>query len=180
MNDEKAIELAKNGRTEGFNSIFENHAAYLFTLAFRVLKHKELAEDAVQNTFASAFTHISSFKGESRLRTWLYTILTRSALKEKIKIKDSLEYLPELEGKEDKSYENSENFADVRNVLKLLNEKDKAILIMSYWDDLSTKEIAKVLDIKTNNVKILLYRARKNFKRHWNNVNQIGELSNEL
>ena len=47
------------------------------------------------------------------------------------------------------------------------SKKDRAVLVMAYWDDLSCKEIGDVMTIKENHVKILLFRARKRFRELW-------------
>lgn len=180
MNDKTAIELAKAGREDGFKAIFENHATYLFTIAFKVLKQKEAAEDAVQSAFDTAFRHIGSFKGNSRLRTWLYTILVRTALKDKLKTNSLIEYNPDITGKIDSSFSKNEKAHDVAIILDLLSEKDRGILIMYYWDDLTVKEIAEILETNSNHVKILLFRARKKFQYYWKSNNSEGELSNEV
>ncbi|HQG29136.1 MAG TPA: sigma factor-like helix-turn-helix DNA-binding protein, partial [Candidatus Ozemobacteraceae bacterium] len=57
---------------------------------------------------------------------------------------------------------------DVRTVLDRLPSRDRAVLIMAYWDDLTCSEIADVLSTNENHVKILLYRARNRFAGIWN------------
>ena len=180
MNDKEAIELAKSGREAGFKAIFENHATYLFTLAFKILNQKEAAEDALQIAFDTAFKHIGTFKGNSRLRTWLYTILVRTALKGKSKINNSVEYNAEITGVSDSAFHKTEIANDVQQTLNFLSDKEKALLIMFYWDDLTLKEIAEVFDTNANHIKILLYRARKRFEHYWSKENCEGELEHGM
>ena len=180
MNDHEAIKLAQAGKQDGFKAIFENHSTYLYTLALRILQNKEQAEDAVQEAFSSAFKHISGFKGTSKLRTWLYTILSRAAFKNLKSSPPDLPYDPELSGKKSSGYDNSEKAHDVRKVLDRLSERDRAILIMAYWDELKVKEIADVLQTNPNHIKILLYRARKKFSEIWQKKNKKGVEENEL
>jgi len=55
----------------------------------------------------------------------------------------------------------------VKDVLDRLPERDRLVLVMSYWDDLSCQEIAEVMGVTANHVKILLFRARDRFSQAW-------------
>lgn len=169
MNDVDALELARRGRPEGFRSIWETYGRYLYTLAFRLLRDRALAEDAAQEAFTAAFRSIDGFRGESRLKTWLYRILYRSVLRiqEVHKRGAGTCDLPGDIPASRNHHSELETRLDVRTVLDRLPERDRAILIMAYWDDLSCSEIADVLSTNPNHVKILLYRARERFAGLW-------------
>ncbi len=169
MNDAEALELARKGRHEGFRSIWETYGRYLYTLAFRMLRDAALAEDAVQEAFTAAFRSIDGFRGESRLKTWLYSILYRSVLKlqERHNRGNGFCDLPEELPSGRNQHAELETKLDVRDVLDRLPSRDRAVLIMAYWDDLTCSEIADVLSTNVNHVKILLYRARGRFAGIW-------------
>ncbi|HEY9071252.1 MAG TPA: RNA polymerase sigma factor [Candidatus Ozemobacteraceae bacterium] len=169
MNDGERVALARQGRPEGFRSIWEAYGRYIFTLAFRMLKDRSLAEDAVQETFAAAFRSIREFRGESRLKTWLYRIAYHEVLRvrERFRRGAGSAELPDDLPAGGTPHDDLEARIDVRTVLDRLPERDRAVLIMAYWDDLSCTEIADVLSTTTNNVKILLYRARAKFAGLW-------------
>jgi len=78
MNDGEAISLCLKKRPEGYRALFERYSPFLLAVAFRMLKDRHLAEDALQETFSAAFAGLSRFRGEARLKTWLYTILYRA------------------------------------------------------------------------------------------------------
>lgn len=170
MNDAEALNLARKGRPEGFRSIWETYGRYLYTLAFRLLRDATLAEDAVQEAFTAAFRSIDAFRGESRLKTWLYSILYRSVLRlqERRNRGNSCCDLPDELPSGRNPHAELETRLDVRTVLDRLPSRDRAVLIMAYWDDLTCSEIADVLSTNENHVKILLYRARKRFAGIWN------------
>ncbi|MFZ2956236.1 MAG: sigma-70 family RNA polymerase sigma factor [Candidatus Ozemobacteraceae bacterium] len=167
MTDEKAVELAQAGRPEGFSAIYERYSGPLFTVALRVLRRRETAEDALQEAFIAAFGSIRSFRGESRLKTWLYSILFRAALKQRKRENTHPLLLEDPPDSPAKPGPCIEDRLMVQAVLDTLDERDRAVLLMSYWDDLSCAEIADVLEIKPNHVKILLYRARERFGQRW-------------
>ncbi len=166
MNDAEAIKLAIQGREEGFRAIFSNHSDFLFTHALRFLRCQHRAEDAVQETFSAAFRSISSFKGQAKLRTWLYKILFNSLIKIGKSERDLLIDTEPPAAKavsEDKTI----NRLMVKDVLQQLDEKDQNILLLAYWDELPVKEIAEILELSITNTKVSLFRARKRFSRIW-------------
>ncbi|HNW36554.1 MAG TPA: RNA polymerase sigma factor [Candidatus Ozemobacteraceae bacterium] len=169
MNDVEALTLARQGRQEGFKAIWETYGRYLYTLAFRLLRDRALAEDASQEAFSAAFRSIDGFRGDCRLKTWLYRILYRAVLR----IQDRHQHgngvceVPESFATSGNRHEELESRLDVRDILDRLPERDRAILIMAYWDDLTCAEIAEVLSTNANHVKILLFRARERFARLW-------------
>lgn len=176
MNDAEALELARKGRPEGFRSIWETYGRYLYTLAFRLLRDGPLAEDAVQEAFTAAFRSIGGFRGESRLKTWLYSILYRSVLRlqEQRNHGNNSCDLPDEIPYGRNHHAELETRLDVRSVLDRLPSRDRAVLIMAYWDDLTCSEIADVLSTNENHVKILLYRARNRFAGFWTTDKQPG------
>jgi len=167
MNDGEAISLCLKKRPEGYRALFERYSPFLLAVAFRMLKDRHLAEDALQETFSAAFAGLSRFRGEARLKTWLYTILYRAVLKlrEKRKMEIPTDELPQAGNP---GHANSvETRLAVKDVLDRLPERDRLVLVMSYWDDLSCQEIAEVMGVTANHVKILLFRARDRFSQAW-------------
>jgi len=169
MNDIEAVALARQGRPEGFKAIWESYGRYLYTLAFRILRDRALAEDASQEAFSAAFRSIDGFRGECRLKTWLYRILYRAVLRvqERYQRGNGVCEVSDDIATSGNKHADLETRLDVRGILDRLPERDRAILIMAYWDDLSCAEIAGVLSTNSNHVKILLFRARERFASLW-------------
>ncbi|MGM0599956.1 MAG: RNA polymerase sigma factor [Candidatus Rifleibacteriota bacterium] len=178
MDDQKAIKLAKEKREEGFRALFTNHSKFLFTHALRFLRNRENAEDVVQETFKDAFRYIQSFKGNSSLRTWLYTILYRKALK-RIN-KDKQKTLEPVNDSKQQQYKDAEQKLDTREILNQLPENDRALLMLAYWDELKLEEIGEILGLTLTNTKVRLFRARKRFAELWIKTHQKGEIANEM
>jgi len=70
--------LRRDSRAQ--HELFATHAARLYRTAYAVLRNKEDAEDAVQNSLCNAFINLRSFKGRSSFSTWLTRIVINSAL----------------------------------------------------------------------------------------------------
>lgn len=178
MNDAEAIKLALQGREEGFRSIFASHGDFLFTHALRFLKSRELAEDAVQETLTAAFRSLATFRGDARLRTWLYRILRNNCLRLIGKNPPAKPMLVEPAGKG--SENEVEQRLDVAEILERMPERDRSVLMLTYWDELPLKETADILAISENNAKIVLFRARKRFAELWQSLGRKEGKANEV
>ena len=178
MNDAEAIKLALLGREDGFRGIFANHGDFLFTHALRYLKSRELAEDAVQETLTAAFRSLATFRGDARLRTWLYRILRNNCLRLLSKNPAARQLIVEPSGKG--SENEVEQRLDVAEILNRMPERDRSILLLTYWDELPLKEAAGILEISENNAKIVLFRARKRFAELWQSHGRKEGNTNEV
>ena len=78
--DWKLVQQAVAGDSRAREELFTIHTARLYRTAFSVLRNREDAQDAVQNSLCSAFLNLGSFKGQSLFSTWLTRIVINSAL----------------------------------------------------------------------------------------------------
>jgi RNA polymerase sigma-70 factor (ECF subfamily) len=80
MSDELLASRAKSGDTNAFVELSKRHANKIFQATYRVTRNRQDAEDALQDAFLSAFTHMKGFEGRSSFSTWLTRIAINSAL----------------------------------------------------------------------------------------------------
>jgi RNA polymerase sigma factor (sigma-70 family) len=172
LNEQHLIEKVIAGDTASFRFLYRLHALSAMQLAISICKQKQHAEEVVQNSFINAFKFITSFRFESSFKTWLLRIVFNEAIRiqkaekkyqwEDIKVGDdgeetiSIPITNPLLVKETKE--------QVAKTIAQLNEKESIVLSLFYLEELSIKEISKVLTYTESNVKVLLHRARKNFK----------------
>lgn len=139
---------------------------------------KDDAEDLMHEVFIKVFNSLKSFKGNSQISTWIYKIATNTAIdklkssgyrKEKSKT-TSLDYIEPLRSKV--RTENSEsdieyNFLKqemnqcIADYINKLQDNYRAIFLLKEYDNLAIDEIAEIMEISCENVKIRLHRARK-------------------
>jgi RNA polymerase sigma-70 factor (ECF subfamily) len=142
----------------------------VFTLAIRIIKSREEAEEISQDVFVKSFQKLSNFKGDSKFSTWLYKIAYNTSLDELRrnkkhvrlenienindgdleKVQDALEFLQEEERKK-----------VIKKALLKLDEVQRSILTLFYFEELPLKEISKIVNLTPDNVKIKLFRSRK-------------------
>jgi len=140
-----------------------------FNIALKITKNEQDSEEVVQDSFVKAFRGLNKFKNESQFSTWFYRIVYNTAIssvrykKHQVveindNLYDSLEY-SQIEGAVNNldAYDRRQLISEA---LSKLNELDYTILSLYYYEDLSLKEISKIVDKKKNYLKVLLQRAR--------------------
>ncbi|MCO4822452.1 MAG: sigma-70 family RNA polymerase sigma factor [Flavobacteriaceae bacterium] len=169
-NDQKYIDAILNGDANAFAVLVERYKDLVFTLALRMLKHREEAEEVSQDSFIKIYKSLNKFKGDSKFSTWIYKVTYNTCL-DRIKknkrhhntvtINEYTEHhVKTLDNALDKMEAHERNQA-IQYCLNLLPSDDSAILNLFYFEELSLEEIAKVVGLKPNNVKVKLFRSRK-------------------
>ena len=80
MSDEVLVAGAKMGHGSFFDELHERHRERMFWVAHRITRHREDAQDAVQESFLSAYLHLKKFDERAKFSTWLTRIATNAAL----------------------------------------------------------------------------------------------------
>jgi RNA polymerase sigma factor (sigma-70 family) len=80
MSDEALVAGAKMGHGSFFDELHERHRDRMFRVAHRITRHREDAQDAVQESFLSAYVHLKKFDERARFSTWLTRIAINAAL----------------------------------------------------------------------------------------------------
>lgn len=165
--DNYYIEKVINGQTNYFSYIVEKYQTIVFSIALKVLKNREDAEEIAQESFVKAFKSLHTFKGKAKFSTWMYRITYNACISEvrrkkvhfasvdDVQIKDEAEEM-NLEGL---PQENREKF--IKEALDKLPEDEYTLVLLYYFEDQSVIEICKVTGLTESNVKVKLHRARK-------------------
>ena len=88
-------ELSAGDLEQEFTEIVEQYSDLAYSVAFRMLRNAEDAEDAVQEAYISAFKALPNFKGQSKLSTWIYRIVVNACLMKIRKEKSRAKYISE-------------------------------------------------------------------------------------
>lgn len=168
--DQLYIDKVLQGDTNAFAYLINKYKDMTYTLAMKVVKNHEDAEEVAQDSFLKAYEKLNTFKGNAKFSTWLYTIVYRSAItkirKKKVTTSDIDDYVIQnhSEGKEFPQIEamkNDEQQKYVRQAVDSLPEKDALLITLFYMDDNSIEEIEEITGLSQSNVKVKLFRARK-------------------
>ncbi|CAL2083072.1 RNA polymerase sigma factor [Tenacibaculum sp. 190524A05c] len=170
INDQTYIEKTLKGDTNAFAFLVNNYKVMVFSLAMKMLKSREEAEEISQDTFIKAYKNLSKFKGDSKFSTWLYKIAYRSCLDSLKKNREKYHTgtIDEITINKINSTDNileeisrKERAVIIKECLDKLPEEERTILWMFYYDELSLKEILEITDLSESNLKVKLHRARK-------------------
>ncbi len=184
--DTELVARAKAGELEAFEALTTRYERKVYSLALRILRQVEDAEDVTQQAFLSAAESLAGFRGESSFSTWLLRIATHAALKvvRKRRGLDTVSLEEATESMEDGgTVPHPEFIADWRqspeelvhkNEVKVLldeallrlDAKHRLVFLLRDVEGLSVKETAEALDLSEGNVKIRLLRARLQLREH--------------
>jgi RNA polymerase sigma factor (sigma-70 family) len=182
MSEEQAlVERFRRGDDSAFDGIVERHAAQVAALANRLLGWRGDVDDVVQDVFVAAFVGLKKFRGEWRLRTWLFTITVNKCRSHRLRRRWRL-HRTALEDAEavagpgwagDEAAMDEETFARVRRVVAALPQKYREVVALRYLQGLETNEICELLGLTAGALQVRLNRARKRLKE------QLGDLLEE-
>ncbi len=169
--NKKILSDAKNKSFKAFEAILSRYEKPIFNYIFRLVNHRQDAEDLTQETFIKVYTHLSSIDPEKSFQAWLYKIATNTVYdwSRKKGVHSELFIIDDPESgfetiDEDFSYINIETAKDVENALGALKPAYRAVLLLFYWQDLSYEEISSALSLPVNTVKTHLRRAKNALK----------------
>jgi len=175
------IEQLKNRDEAAFRAVVEQWQDMVYNTVLGIIQNETEAEDLTQEVFIRMFQSISSFKGESKLSTWLYRIAVTKTLEHirAKKRKKRFGFLLPLTGTdEDDTYhsadfnhpgvklDSKERSVHLFQAIKKLPENQKAAFILHKLEGLSYKEISEVLETTVPAVESLMNRAKNNLKKY--------------
>ncbi len=165
---------AQKGDLQAFKLLVERHQNYVYTLVYRVVKNQQDAEEVSQDVFLKIYTKLDTFNHQSKFTSWLYAIAIRTAIDRKRKMARNLDSSGSLEKRHEQFIEPKTADASltqntrkefVQQAINDLPEDDALLITLFYFKELSIQEICDLLSLNNNNVKIKLFRARKNLKK---------------
>ncbi len=176
----KLIERLVARDERAFNELVRNYERRVFALVFRMLSSRAEAEDLTQEVFVQVFKAIGTFRGESKLSTWIYRIavnLCKNRAKylkvrhtgEQDHIDDVAERLPPRQARHanvaqvdrpDEAMAGRQVEEIVRQAIAEVDENFRECLILCDVEELSYEEIAEITRLPAGTVKSRIFRAR--------------------
>ena len=174
-NDLKQLmQLAKNGDTEAFGRLYELYFTPVYRYIYLRTKNKEEAEDLSQAVFVKVFKSIGAFREQNKQPlAFFFTVARNTVIDHWRKRKEILTDKPP-ETLSAESFENPQHLIDqkstaqaVYQAIENLTEEQQEVIILKFINDLSTTEIAKILDKKEDAVRQTQCRALKILKQYF-------------
>ncbi len=152
-----------------FRSILAEHDNLISRICLGYARVNEDFEDLRQDVYANIWTGLSSFRGDARLKTWLYRVTLNtcvSAVRRRTKAIQKIRF-DEFTDIIDEDSERLRLLADLHETISALPHIDKAIVLM-WLDEMSYDDISEVMGLKRNTIAVRLHRAKEKLKKHYN------------
>jgi RNA polymerase sigma-70 factor (ECF subfamily) len=174
--DRELVRRAQAGDKEAFEELVRRHQNRVFAVAGGILRRREDVEDVAQQVFIKAYFSLKRFDQRAAFSTWLYKITVNECwdLLRKKKVRPLL-YESDLSEEQAQQFGANERLASgaqdvsdkleaqqqVERLLQGLDERDRMMLILKEVEGFAIEEIAEILELNANTVKVRLFRARR-------------------
>ena len=180
MTEDELLLGLRNGEEPAFKELVMLFQDKVFNTALGLLQHHTEAEDIAQEVFIQVYRSIHSFKGESKLSTWLYRIATTRALDllRSRKSKKRFGFMQKLFGDGNEplheipdfnhpgvAMDRKENAAKLFRAIAQLPDNQKTAFTLHKLEDLSYQEISEIMQTSVPAVESLMHRAKQNLRK---------------
>lgn len=149
--------MKTNLRKQVEKELLDNYKKY-YRLAYSYVRNEADALDIVQESAYKAIKNCESIKDADFITTWIHRIVINTAMDLLRRSQRAYETMEE-ETREQGAVDTGYSEADVMDMLSILEEKDRSILILRYFEGFGLEEIAAITNEKLSTVKSRLYRA---------------------
>lgn len=175
MEDAAFISRLKLGDKAAFADVVHGYGDMVINTCYKFLLDRQDAEDLSQEVFIEVFQSVKSFRGDSKLSTWIYRISVTKCLDEikkrqrkkrfssvgKMLHLDDVMHWLSGGSSADKMIEQKESMKEIMQALDALPENQRVAFTLSKIDGYSNGEIAEIMDTTVDAVESLIYRAKK-------------------
>ncbi len=176
IDDRELVRRAQTGDREAFEELVRRNQHRVFAVAGGILRRREDVEDIAQQVFVKAYFSLKRFDQRAAFSTWLYKITVNECwdLLRKKKVRpllyesDLSEEQAQQFGAPEKLHSGAQDISvkleaqqRVERLLQGLDPRDRMMLILKEVEGFAIEEIAEILNLNANTVKVRLFRARR-------------------
>ncbi len=168
--DLRLIALIGEGDSSAFHELYGKYRSRLARFLFNLVRHPHLVEEVLDDTMMVVWERGGSFKGESKLSTWIFAIAYRKAMRALLRYDEPVEDL-EAENREsgqaspEEEYGSSKVHGLLRKAMEELSPDHRAVVDLTYFHELGYREIAEILGCPVDTVKTRMFYARRHLRR---------------
>ena len=175
ISDDQILDLlqSKGSSERGFRLLMQKYSERIYWHVRRMVTSHDDANDVVQNCFIKVFRSIERFQRKSNLYTWLYRIATNEAItflnkrkKRQSGALDDIDSNMYNQLRADSYFDGEAAEVLLHAAIATLPEKQKAVFIMRYFDELSYKEMSEVMGTSVGGLKASFHHAVKKIESH--------------
>ncbi|KAB8141898.1 sigma-70 family RNA polymerase sigma factor [Chloroflexia bacterium SDU3-3] len=161
------IQQALGGQKQAFGMLMQRYTGAVYGLSYRMLGNPQDAEDATQEIFLRAYSHLSAFDRSRKLSTWLLSIASNYCIDRLrrrhynwMTLDDVAYWLPSERAGPERTALETEQRALVRGALQRLPDTYRLVAVLRYMNELSYDEIGQITGLPESTIKTRLHRAR--------------------
>jgi RNA polymerase sigma-70 factor (ECF subfamily) len=181
--DQDVVALAKQGDESAYRELIRRYERPVFSLIYRMVRHRELAEDLSQETFIKVLNAVQSYRPEFKFSSWVFKIANNAAI-DHLRRREldtlSLEGSPHAETPEMveatalqvserqesqlEEVENRELGGQIEEAIQRLRPEYRSCILLRHVEGRTYEEIADVLGLPLGTVKTYIHRARNELR----------------
>ncbi len=184
MNQPELVVQLQRGDEAAFKKLVDDYQVMVYNTALGIVQYADDADDVTQEVFIQVYRSVSTFKGDSKISTWLYRITLSKALdhEKKAKRKKRFGFVQslfngheEVDGRQAEfehpgvKMENKERAKELFNALKQIPDKQRIAFTLHKLEGQSYQEIAEIMNTTLYAVESLMSRAKVNLKKELKN-----------
>ena len=164
------IESVRKGNVQAFSYLVEKYQKLVYTLALKLLKRPEDAEELAQDTFIKAYQKLDTYEGKSKFSTWLYSITYNAGISELRKRRIEFKSLEDQKFSDQDEMKMHDYYSETKKedqekylnlALGKLPEDDQVLVTLYYYENQSMDDISEITGLTVSNIKVKIHRARK-------------------
>lgn len=164
--DQELLARVVDGDHDAFNQIMRHHEDRVFSVCLRIMGNRELALDATQETFLTAFRKADQFRGNSALGTWIYRIAVNTCYdqlrKQKRRRTDPIpEHLDPADFSAEEEVDSAALRPEILEALASIPQDFRSAVVLSDIEGMALPEVADVLGVPVGTVKSRVFRGRR-------------------
>lgn len=183
LSDREVVEFALEGRDSAYRDLIRRYERPVFSLIYRMVRDRELAEDLAQDTFVKVLNALDRYKPEYKFSSWIFKIANNTALDE-LRRKGlktlSLDGAPDAMTEDQQAAttpivssdeESPEQFthaqelgSEIERAIGALRPEYRSVIVMYHVEGRPYDEIAEIMDLPLGTVKTYIHRARKELR----------------
>jgi RNA polymerase sigma-70 factor (ECF subfamily) len=168
------VARALRGDKDAFDDIFDRYGGLMLRTAYSIVKDRDIAEDAVQNTLIQAWRHLPSLREPGALRSWLMRIIVNQCISFKRRLARSTRFLQEAFAEQEMEQASQvadyaegrlERDWDLARAIEELPVKQRIAIALHYYQGMTLPEMSHALQTPENTLKKRIQAALSNLRR---------------
>ena len=168
--DLRLISRVRGGDRQAFDELYRLYRVRLERFLGNLVRHPQIAEEVLDDTLLVVWERAAGFKGESKLSTWIFAIAYRKAMKALRRydapVDDpNAENRASVEDSPEQAFGRTRLHELLRDAIAELSPEHRGVVELTYFNDLSYREIAEIMGCPVDTVKTRMFYARRHLKR---------------